>query len=45
MEIWEWKVAAAIVAAPFVVFGLIEFFAYRKRKRERAIAQRSKARR
>ena len=45
MQVWEWQLAVAIIAAPFAVFGIIELVAYRKRKREDAVARRSKARR
>jgi hypothetical protein len=45
MQVWEWQLAAVIIAAPFAVFGIIELVAYRKRKRDEAIARRSKARR
>lgn len=44
MDVWELKLAAAIVAAPFVIFGLLELVAYRRRRRQQALAQRSKSR-
>jgi hypothetical protein len=45
MAAWEWQLAAAIVAAPFIFFGLFELIAYRRRRRAKAIAQRPKGRR
>jgi hypothetical protein len=44
MEVWEWQVAAAVILAPFLVFGVIELFIHRKRKREQALASRPKVR-
>jgi hypothetical protein len=39
----EWLWAAMICAVPFIVFGLVEAFAARRRKRFDAIARRSKS--
>ena len=44
MEDWEWQLAAAIIAVPIALFGLFELLAYLRRRREKAIAQRSKGR-
>lgn len=40
----DWLVAAGIIAVPIVLFGLMELLAYRRRQREKAVAQRSKRR-
>ena len=40
----DWLWAAALIVGPFMLFGLLEFAAFMRRRRERAIAQRPKHR-